>query len=349
MSLPLTIEALNAQWLDSALKQRDASMQVHELVLERVIPGTTTKVLVRARISDAVDAVPRWVRLCIKGGFDASLRPLFGSSYVSEARFYAEVAGAIDAPLPRSWYAAADAQAGQGIVIMDDLAAAGAGFGDPSAPWAADKVAQALAVQARWQAQTWGARPEQFPSLVVGSYVRQPATMLFSQDNWAASFSDPEHAQRMPPALRDRQRVHEALLRMWQIDDEQGIACLSHSDPHIGNTFMDANGVPGFLDWQSASLAPAMDDVAYFLVGAMTVADRRQHERALLTGYQAQLEQELGQRLDSQALWTDYQRHCLHGLVWTVVPPQLQPEGYRALMTERYVAAVMDHDSLSLL
>lgn len=348
MTLPLSLDAVTPQWICSTLSAAQPGWKIEDARIRRVIPGTTTKVLVTVQCQREGGASES-LDLCIKGGFDPALRPVFGSSYVAEARFYGEVAPAVDAPLPRCWYAAADPDVGQGIIIMDDLAAAGARFGDPSDTWPVERVAAALAVQARWQAPTWGASPSRFPALVVGSYIRQPAHMLFSQENWDRVFADESHMSRMPPALRDRRLVHGALERLWQHDDASGIPCLSHADPHVGNTFIDTDGQPGFLDWQSASLAPAMDDVAYFLVGAMAVEDRRRHERTLVEGYLDSLQSALGKSLDGDAYWRDYQRHCLHGLVWTVVPPELQPPGYRALMTERYVTAILDHESLSLL
>ena len=50
-----------------------------------------------------------------------------------------------------------------------------------------------------------------------------------------------------------------------------------HGDPHVGNTFYERDGRPGFLDWQTTMIGPSTHDVVYFIVGAMTVEDRRAH------------------------------------------------------------------------
>ena len=60
---------------------------------------------------------------------------------------------------------------------------------------------------------------------------------------------------------------------------------LLHGDPHIGNTYVTPDGEVGFLDWQMARRGNWSLDVGYFLQGALTVEDRRQHERALLEEY----------------------------------------------------------------
>ena len=349
MQLPLTIDGINERWLSAALSERGPKIEVEAIERCTVIPGTTTKLLLRLRYagSSAVDAPP--TTLCLKGGFDEALRPLVGDAYIAEANFFRELAPALRIEQPRCWFAGADVASRQGIVILDDLAAAGATFGDPTRPWTVDLVAAGLELQADWHARTWGATTERYPLLHPGSWIRLPAEQLFGEANWERAFSDAEHAAKVPRELQSRERIRDAFQSMWQRDDRKGLPCMIHGDPHIGNTFVDAHGKPGFLDWQSGSIAPAMDDVAYFLVGSLSIADRRASERALFEHYLEALETRLGQSLDRDAFWTDYRSHCMHGFIWTVVPPQMQSADCVAAMTERFVAGIIDHDVLSLL
>ena len=57
-----------------------------------------------------------------------------------------------------------------------------------------------------------------------------------------------------------------------------------HGDPHIGNLF-DDDGRTGFLDWGIINVGAPMRDVSYFLTMAMSIDDRRVHERDLLRHY----------------------------------------------------------------
>src|SRR5437588_24472 len=56
-----------------------------------------------------------------------------------------------------------------------------------------------------------------------------------------------------------------------------------------------------------------------------------------------------GPDLDVDEQWASYRRHCLHGLLWSVTPAWMQPAGRCRAMTERYVAAIEDHDSIGML
>jgi aminoglycoside phosphotransferase (APT) family kinase protein len=60
---------------------------------------------------------------------------------------------------------------------------------------------------------------------------------------------------------------------------------LLHGDPHIGNTYLLADGDLGFLDWQVARRGNFSLDLGYFLQGALTTDDRRIAERQLLQEY----------------------------------------------------------------
>ncbi|OWK33233.1 phosphotransferase [Sphingomonas dokdonensis] len=67
---------------------------------------------------------------------------------------------------------------------------------------------------------------------------------------------------------------------------------LTHGDFRLDNMLFDARGgeVPlAVLDWQSPSIGLGAVDVAYFLGLALSIEDRRQHERHLLEYYLEQL------------------------------------------------------------
>ena len=63
---------------------------------------------------------------------------------------------------------------------------------------------------------------------------------------------------------------------------DAGPATLLHGDPHIGNTYLLADGDIGFLDWQVLRRGNFSLDLGYFLQGAVTIDDRRVCERALI-------------------------------------------------------------------
>lgn len=349
-SLPTAIEQLDRDWLTSAL-----GIGVADVATADVLWGTATKVRVQVTYEDGVRAGGPPADLCIKGSFDDKLQqhrdqlpkgaPV--SAFVVEANFFSQMAPTFEARLPRCWYAASDAHSGQGIVILDDLAARGCEFGDPSRPWLADLVADALIQQASWHAQTWGSSRVHAWLNVGSAPVRLAAGIFFSSAYWDALFTT-DCAPVLPPALRDPSRLHTAFKALWQLDDA-GTLCVAHGDAHVGNTYIDVAGAPAFLDWQGACLGPWSYDVAYFLSGAMAVEDRRIYERQLLRTYLDALAAAGGPSIPEEDAWLEYRRHLLHGILWAPTPPDMQPPDRVRIMTERHASAIEDHDVLTLL
>jgi len=122
-----------------------------------------------------------------------------------------------------------------------------------------------------------------------------------------------------------------------------------HGDAHLGNTYLDADGRPGFLDWGGVTAGHWAREVCYFLAGALSTDDRRAHERDLLAGYLDALT-ELGVTAAPVAdeAWLDYRRHLVHGLLWFLCPTQMQPEAIINANVARFGAAVTDHEAASL-
>ncbi|HEX6389558.1 MAG TPA: aminoglycoside phosphotransferase family protein [Solirubrobacteraceae bacterium] len=319
----MTPEDLNAAWLSRALGQ-----DVSEVTVTEIVWGTATKVRLSAD----------GLALCAKGGFDERLAGWgLEPAYELEARFFAELAPALGEGLPRCWFA------GGGVVVLEDLVARGCTFGDPTQPWPADRVAAALELLARWHATARA--PAWLP--LGAAAARGAAVQFLGAEHWDAHFAQ-DGAPSLPASLQDPAPILRAFERLWALDDD-GPHCVVHGDAHIGNTYLDAYGTPGFLDWQTVCRGPWSYDVAYFVGGALSVADRRAHERALLDGYLEALRAHGGPRIDADDAWRDYVRHTLHGFLWAATPPVMQtPERVRA-MAERYVAAIEDHETLGAL
>jgi Phosphotransferase enzyme family len=340
-TLPMVPEEITAAWLSSALGQEVARLEVTEIVW-----GTATKVRMSVELADGDDGP---VALCAKGGFDERLRGYqTGPAYVLEARFFGELAPRLELPLPRSWYAGIEPERHQGIVILDDLVARGCSFGEPTEPWSTDLVAAGLDVLARLHAQTSTADAVAgLDWLRIGSMVRDVAGVLLSEPHWSSHFAQ-EGAPVLPVSLQDPQRITAAFERLWEFEDASR-HCVTHGDAHVGNTYLEPSGQPVFIDWQTLCLGPWSYDVAYFIGGALSVADRRAAERDLLLGYLQALRGAGGPAVDPDEAWQAYVRHTLHGFLWAVTPAVMQPLERVVAMAERYAAAIEDLDVLRVL
>lgn len=92
---------------------------------------------------------------------------------------------------------------------------------------------------------------------------------------------------------------------------------LTHGDFRLDNMLFDANGGRdrlAVLDWQSPAIGIGAVDVAYFLGLALSVEDRRQHERHLLEYYLEQLRGFGVRDYGHDDLYRDYRLTLLSGV-----------------------------------
>ena len=184
--------------------------------------------------------------------------------------------------------------------------------------------------------------------MTVGSELYRPYVQTYFTDEYWDSYMDQPPTRGFSDELRDMRRVERAVHRLWQLDDADTLS-VSHGDPHMGNTYWIDDGPLRFLDWQTVNLSPWSDDVAYFLVGALRVEDRRSSERDLLRHYLQVLGTTGAAAPAFDDAWLAYRRHHLHGLLFALCPPEMQSPEICLQMGDRYAAAAVDHDSLGAL
>ncbi|MFT4081135.1 MAG: phosphotransferase [Nocardioides sp.] len=343
-ALPSTPDEITPAWLAHALSIEHPGITVTSLETTRIIWGAATKVMLEVTYAGpGADELPR--QLCVKAGLDRRLDAVSDDAiHLTEALFYGDLRHRFETSAPRSYYAATDAEGRTGLIILEDLAAQGAVFVDPGEALTPDQVADGLTHQATWHAVTWGATPETLPGVRVGSITRQAAKLFFRQDYWDRHFAQPE-VPHYPDRLDDPELLKRVFRGLWAHDDAR-VHCFLHGDAHVGNTYLRAGGGLGFIDWQCYGLGPWSYDVAYFVSGALTVADRRASEIDLLRHYLDVLAAQGGPRLDFDEAWRDYANHLVHGLIWTMTPTLMQPIERTQTMSERHVTAVEDHDAV---
>lgn len=348
-AFPADIDAPDASWLEHALAKWGNDVKIEDLLVRKVDRGTGTKVLVSATYAQASEPDGPPPELCIKaGGFEGDMAGFnLAVAFQREADFFEHLAPSLELALPRCWYAATDVEGGRGIIVMDDLAAAGCRFGEPTEPWKPDLVARGLEVLAKLHAATRGARPADHAWIGRAIPIREVGKVMIDAPYWEAHFAS-EAAPPMPDDLLDRACVQRAFLRMWELQDQEP-TCVLHGDPHLGNTYVVPDGAPAFLDWQGTCIAPALDDATYFIAGALTTQDRRAHERDMLNHYLGALAAAGGERLSPDHAWLQYRRNQLHGLLWATTSPRMQPIERIHAMAQRHIAAIEDLETLAAL
>lgn len=344
--LPVVVEEATAAWFSQILGRPVATAELVE-----AIHGTASKLRYKLTYEDSSDAATLPTHVCIKGGFNPAiikLHPTLNAVYRREAEFFYHIAPTVSMRLPPAWYSGSDTVTGQGIVVFDDLKAKGYSFGNPIEAWPVERVRAGVEELAMLHAKTWGAKEADFPWLKEGLSLREVILSLMTEVAWAGRFLDEAAKPPVSDDLIDRERWIRAFKTLWTTTNQEHLV-VAHGDTHIGNTFITPAGEPGFLDWQGLHANSFLHDVTYFVVGALTVEDRRANEVELFEHYLAKLHEAGGPKLEKAALWDDYRKHHVHGFAWALAPPLMQPKDIVDAMTVRHMAAIVDHKSLELL
>lgn len=341
--LPAVPEDIVTNWLTHVLGRQIRTMEV-----TKVVHGTASKVFVTVVYDDDnTSSTSRTELLCIKGGFDPKIRALYPwivNVYFREVEFFNIVAPKLaHISLPRSHWAGHNG-VNQGIVIMDDLDAQGCQFGDPAKAWPVSRVLAGVEQLAALHAGTWNARAEDYPWL----RAHYDQAILSLMETYEAVVLSEDRPSGIHDYLKDQKRMTAVLKKQWRLRNPK-FQCMVHGDPHTGNTYL-VQDQPRFLDWQIIHIGSAFHDVAYFMGGALSIEDRRDHEMEILDHYLEALANFGGPAFSSSQkdVLDEYRKSFLAGVGWIMCPYVMQPREHVQAMAVRYAVALDDHKTIEL-
>jgi hypothetical protein len=347
--LPLTIEGVTRAWLEAALQTRRPGVTLRDARLIDVNHGTCTKLRFALDPDDAGRAAGIPERVIVKGGFEPHSRAM-ADMHAQEVHAYADVAPFSPLRFPDCHFAAFDAEAGQGIVIMDDLVARGVAFLHPQRPQAPDAVARRLTRLAQHHAMTWDSAQVQ-PGGRFG-WVRNVAdsgyfATVFKPAIWQG-YVDSARGAAASTCFHDLDWMIGAMERINNLCRSLPLMIL-HGDTHLGNLYIDTDGEPGFFD-SLPHLAPAMYEVSYHVTCALDVPVRRRHERALVAHYREELIRNGVRPPSLDDFMHQFGLFLANGYaIFLVNASAFQPEAINTAYTARFSSAMLDHDTIGLL
>lgn len=347
--LPVTIEALTPEWLQSALRVKYPEITLSGARLLDINHGTCTKIRFALDLDEAGKAAGIPERVILKGGFEPHSR-MMPYMHAQEVHAYADVLPHTPLRFPGCYFAGFDKEAKQGIVIMEDLVARGVRFCHPQRPETPEAVGERLTRLARHHAMTW-----ESPDIRLGGRFDWATNVfdsthfesLLTPDIWR-SYVDSARGAAASVCFHDLGWMKQALAGMDRL--ARGLpTMLIHGDTHLGNLYVDVDGEPGFFD-SLPHLAPAMYEVAYHVTGALDVPDRRKHERELVALYRDEL---LRNGIEAPSL-DDFMHQfgCFLAfgyMIFILNASEFQPEAINTAYTARFSSAMLDHDTIGLL
>ena len=332
--LPRAIEDITSEWLTEALAVGHPGTRVRSVVCDQIIHGSGTKIALDVSYDANPSGLP--AALIVKAaleehGIPVSIRP--------EAIFYYVVRPNISVSTPLCVYS--EHRVEPGLVVLENLLARSCRMTDPIAGFRVETVRHALDQLASLHAQWWGTG--EVPGVPEFAGSNAMGAVLMAPGYWETCLAGPT-AEHVPEPFRDREQMAQWVPALWSRDKDLP-RCFLHGDAHLGNTYVDADGAPGFLDWQGIRAGHWGREVCYFLAGALSIEDRRSHEESLLRGYLQALAAAGADPVPSwDEAWLTYRQHMLHGLLWFLCPTQMQPIEIINANVSRFGAGASDHE-----
>ena len=256
--------------------------------------------------------------------------------YVKEVRFYGELGGAVDMPMPRCYFAHHDAEAQSFVLLLEDLAPAAAV--DPVAGLTLEQAKGVLGHVARMHARSWNrtaglewlAPPDEVVHMLRRRYLAalDPFSVLF--------------AERFPHLVKVARQFGWVLRgEEFMREIKRPPQTLTHGDLHVENMLFPtaAGGRFAVVDWQLAMLSRhGATDVTRIIAMGVRPEVRRAHEDELLRHYHAELRAHGVRGYSLRALRRHYRREMGSQLLVAVVAFGSLDVGAAGMFTELFVS-----------
>lgn len=342
LTVPGSLAELTPDFMTLALSARFPGAVVDRVEAGPIGDGTNRRATIRLSYREGTG--PESVFVKIHGRLLHRLALVALRAWQAEALL---ASSGVDLPLehPTFYAAATDRFRLACVVLMEDVTAREGRPNDATTPLSVSEVTDGLAGLARMHAAFWD-RPVP-PSLqFLAPWRLGRAWAPVSRASLAHGLHRLRRAglEHLIPRKLDAASL-ERQFRASALVAQAGPRTVLHGDPHPGNTYNLPGGRTGFFDWQLVRTGDWCHDVGYFLVGSLSVEDRRANERDLIAGYLDSLEAANAPAPDLDLAWDRYRASPAFGLAtWlhTYSAGSFQPESVSLATIERFATAYAD-------
>jgi hypothetical protein len=300
-------------------------------------------------------ALPRRLVVKLARGVD----DIMGPFYRNEVAFYARLRNELDIEAPATFGADYDPISHRLGLVLEDLTERGAVFPNVLKPVTLPQVRALLSTLARLHARFWNS-PRFIGDLDwLETHISGGVADLMN--NLAPAYIQHEiDSQLFKTELVGKLATTgaELLAGVQAVQRHQSTLSQTvlHGDTHLGNTYLLAGSGPdapggGLLDWQLTVRGHHMHDVNYLITTALSIADRRVHERDLLAFYLDRLTAEGVSDLPPfDTTFREYRRALVWGVYigWLTTPVVNYGWEINVVNHLRLTTAYEDHDTATL-
>jgi hypothetical protein len=312
LHVPRSWEGVTPGWMTRALSKSFPGAVVDRVDLGEIDVGTTSRAI--ATLSYSSGAGPESVFIKAQGSVDHRLVLASLFSLRKESWLFAS-GEELPLEVPAAYAVGVLSRRLDCVLVMEDVTARGGVPNISTDPLNAAQVRDGLVGLARLHARHWD---EPLPAEL--QFIRpwrvSPA--------WAGFFGGgitsgvlrlrrSGDAGLLPQGLDSAAKAVRGFAK-WARAARHGPQVLLHGDAHVGNTYALRGDRIGWYDWQLTRRGSWAHDVGYFMVSALSVDDRRTHERELLHAYVDKVNAERPWALTLEQAWAAYSATPPYGL-----------------------------------
>ncbi len=348
------LQEVTPEWLSGLLQNRYPGLVVRGLRSSRA-RGARPSPLLRLALdlNDVGVAAGVARQVCLKSNWSEGIKTWRTSASARPASTTWPLTPSMP-PCRRTFYADWDGDGGgRGIVVMEDLEAAGGRFGNAADHLGVDGVAGGLESLASLHGALWGSPvlddDRMLPRSMDTPVDTEQVIRLYNY--LALNLEDPAYQAVLPAwAYETPERLNFLLDELSAFELQQaGPLCLVHGDAHQGNSYVDVQGRRLWLDFQLARKGTPWRDVNYFMIGALTIEERRANERELFALYRDALVASGAEGVAPvDDAWEQFRRWTAYGMqCWLGNVDRWGQDGIE--IVRRFYAAGDDYDTVALL
>ena len=360
--VPPSPAALTTEWLTAALCSGAPGARVERFTLGPKNNGTSARRTLEVTYNAAGSRAGLPVHLFTKSSPTLLTRLVTSTANLlpAEHAFYSAIRPQLDIEAPTGYHAAWDPKSNRSLFIIDDVTRTRGAKTDTilTRHFTREQAEDAVDLLATLHATYWDqpGLARRFDWLMDPySWQLRLHKLMMMDRNAVVGFYRSEHV--MPREIFSRKDDFiEALLRSRRISAD-GPRTIVHSDVHAGNWYLTGDGRVGLFDWQCMLHGFGAQDIAYALIGNLTIEHRRAWERELVELYRERLGEHGATNVpDSETLWLRYRQMVPHAMfMWlgtigsNKMQPQMQKPEISLANIERSAQACADLDAFAAL
>jgi hypothetical protein len=353
--VPVSYELISDEWLAKALCAKVPGAKVSSHTLDVPDEGTSNRRRIFLTYNDVGTKAGLPATVFCKATQSLESRYVLGlnRSTEAEAIFYNQIRPMLDIEAPLGLFANVDTESLNSILIMADMGGQ-VEFCDHKTPMSLARATSQVELLAKVHGTFY--HPQKQQSIAALLPFKEWCDLTQQAFNWSAARMNGfmAGAAVIPPRLYQRAEAVEAATQRALASHGSLPTTLIHSDVHLKNWYVAANGRMGLSDWQICVKGCGVRDLAYAISTALTTENRRMWEMDLIKHYLDCLAAEGAKPLTFDQTLLIYRQQLFAALaMWTstLTPapgsPEMQPAETSLEFIKRMSHAIDDLDALS--